>query len=149
MESAIHEMKEWDKYGMRRDGKRVHFPQKCTPLMSEKKMLPLPNRQSAGVSRPRYLGNDCNIYEWDFEGGLFEKYVPNSKVSSYTHVGEVTAITKMERPGKADSKRDHDAGDTGIPGYDMKALCKEHKAGNLNMARFEKNSKAKNLLKCI
>lgn len=149
MESAIHEMKDWEKYGIRRDGKRVVFPDKCTPLMQAKQMIPLPKRQTGDVNRMRYFGNDCHVYEWDSEGGLFEIYKPNSKVSDFTHMGEITPISAMERPGKVDSKRDHKAGDTGIAGIDMKELCKQHSSGKLNRASFEKNSKAKNLLKCL
>jgi hypothetical protein len=149
LESTVYEMKDWDKYGMRRDNAQVLFPNKCTPLMSAKKMVPLPKRQTGGnVSRMRYMGNDCHIYEWDSESGVFEVYKPNSSKTDYYHQGEITPIQSRELPGSKPN-RNHKAGDTGIPGYDMKSLCKDHQAGKLDHARFDKNSKAKNFLKCF
>lgn len=149
VEKVIDEMKEWEKYGMRRDGRRVHFPSKCTPLMRARKMIPLPKRLTGDVNRVRYFGNDCNIYEWDSEGGLFEFYTPNSSMTEYSHKGEISAINSTQFPSKKKSARDHLAGDTGIPGYDMKGLCKDHKKGKLQASTFEKNSKVKNSLKCL
>ena len=150
LESAVHEMKDWEKYGIRRDsGKRVLFPEKCTPFMSSKKMIPLPKRQTGNnVSRMRYMGNDCRIYEWDSEGGLFEMYKPNSNGTEYTHLGEITSINGRELPDPI-AKRNHKATDTGLPGYDMKKLCKDHQSGKIQKDKFAKNSKAKNLLQCF
>lgn len=141
-------MDEWNKYGIQRTPRGVvEFPKKCTPFMKQNKLVPLPKRQAAGVNRERYLGKDCNVYEWDSQHGAFEVYKPNSNNTAFYHLGEKSVVEGVFSD-KADAKRNHDFSDTGIPGIKMKDLCKKANTGKLTNNDF-KNSKVKNLLNCL
>jgi hypothetical protein len=143
------DFEEYKKYGIERDGTMVHFPKECTPIMISKKMIPLPKRNAGGKHRERYMGNDCKVYEWDSQHGKFEVYSPNSKLNHFYHDGEASPINGEINSNKNDPKRDHSAGDTGIPGYDMKQLCNDHSKGKLSPEKFTANSKARAYLKCF
>ncbi len=120
---------ERSKYGVSKSGNRVMPPNICTPLMSKLRMIPLKKRSSAGTLRERFMDADCNVYEWDYQHGAFEKY--NYKKSGLSHAGEVSAVYGVEKPEKTDSKRDYVDSDTGYPGMDLKRLCDSHKQGKV------------------
>lgn len=148
VEKMINEMDEWGKYGIKRDPRGVvEFPTKCTPFMKKQGMIPLPKRKVAGVNRDRYMGKDCNVYEWDSQHGAFEVYKPNSSISHFYHEGEASVILG-EASSKVDAKRNHDATDTGIPGMKMKDLCKKYGSGKFTAKDLSK-SKAKSFLNCL
>jgi hypothetical protein len=141
IEDAVNEMRDWAKYGINRDPRGVvSFPTKCTPFMKARGMIPLEKRQAAGVNRVRYLGNDCNIYEWDSQHGAFEVYTPNSSASTFYHKGEASVIGGTTN-SKIDSKRDHNYSKTGLSEMDMKSLCKAHKENKLPSKTLDKLTK--------
>lgn len=149
LESSVNEMSAWKEYGIVRNNQGVvQFPAKCTPFMRKKQFLPLGKRKTAGTNRERYLGNDCNVYEWDSQHGRFEVYKPNSNNTRFYHDGEASAVSGKVFSDKKDSKRDNDFADTGVAGVKMKELCKKHKAGQVAPNDL-KRSKGKGMLKCI
>ncbi len=137
--SLVNDYTEREKYGIQHDGKRWSPPKDCTPMMVEKKMIPLSKRRSAGVNRERYMDKDCNVYEWDYQHGRFEKYKLSGS-SNLVHQGEVLPVTGEEITSKMDSKRDYSDTSTGLDGYNLKSLCREHNRGILNSRVFEKSS---------
>ena len=123
------EMNDWGKYGVERTPRGpVTFPTKCTPFMKSLSMIPLLKRPSNGVDRERYLGKDCNIYEWDSQHGAFEFYESNSSRNSFVHKGEKTVINGTF-DDKKDSKRNNNYTETGLDGLSLKNLCDKFKSG--------------------
>lgn len=123
-----YEMRE--SFGIRTDDRRTTPPTRCTDIMREKKFIPLEKRKVNGVNRERFMDADCNIYEWDYRHGAFEKY-------SYTrgglrHEGEISPVYGVENTDKIDSSRDNQDMATGYQGYTMRDLCKEHGKGELS-----------------
>ncbi len=129
---------EREKFGIKNDGTRVLPPENCTPIMKEKKMIPLSKRKSAGVNRERFMDAECNIYEWDSQHGRFEKYKLSGS-SNLTHVGEVSPVYGVTFEDKADTKRNYSDTSTGIDGYNLKELCKEHSRGMVKERTIQKS----------
>ena len=124
------------RYGMVRDNARYQPPTGCTPFMSEAKFIPLTKRQSGGnVNRPRYMDKDCNVYEWDFQHGNFERYTTNG--NRLRHVGDISPVHGVDDTSKTDSDRNYvNSGDTGYDGLDLKKLCDKHKENKLRPNQF-------------
>jgi len=139
-----HEKKQ---FGIWHDGTRFSPPKNCTPLMSQKKMIPLSKRKSAGVNRERYMDVDCNVYEWDYQHGRFEKYALSGS-STLVHVGEVSPVYGVDFEHKVDPRRNYTDTTTGIDGYSIKNLCKDHSRGTLP-GRVIQRSMDKRALLCL
>ncbi len=129
---------EREKYGIINDGTRTLSPKDCTPIMKNKKMIPLSKRRSAGVNRERFMDAECNVYEWDSQHGRFEKY-KFSGTSNLTHVGEISPVYGVSFEDKADAKRNYTDTSTGIDGYNLKDLCKEHSRGMVKERTIQKS----------
>lgn len=150
VEDIVEEISEKQKYGIiKSDGGVTSFPKKCTPFMKLKKMIPIPKRSSAGVSRQRYLGKDCQIYEWDSQHGGFETYKPSGNYESFYHKGESTPLHGILDAKKADSKRDNNDSSTGLDGIRMKDLCKKHKKGKLTEKEMKRSKAGKDRISCL
>ncbi len=123
-------MNEWKEYGITRTGYGpVTFPTKCTPFMKSLSMIPLMKRPSNNVNRERYMGNDCNIYEWDSENGAFEFYISNSSKNNLRHQGEKSVINGVLNEKKIDEKRNNKFIETGHDDLSLKDLCTKFKKG--------------------
>jgi len=71
---------------------------------------------------------DCNVYEWDYQHGRFEKYAL-SRGSTLVHQGEVSPVYGIDFEHKMDPRRNYSDTDTGIDGYSIKELCRDHSKG--------------------
>lgn len=131
-----------EKYGIRNDGRRTQAPSDCTPFMKEEGMIPLSKRKTAGTNRERYMDKKCNVYEWDYEKGRFEKYTMSG--SKLVHQGEISPVKGVPFLDSREAGRDHDDMSTGYDGLNMKKLCREYSGNLLNPNRIRVKG-----LKCI
>lgn len=126
-------------YGIRREGARVMHPNLCTDFMRKNRLIPLGKRKAAGVNRVRYMDQNCDVYEWDYETGKFEYYKANNQVTSFEHQGERSPLDGVpSSKDKVDSKRNHTYTENDH-GMKTKDLCKKHKNEKIDEAFLRKN----------
>jgi hypothetical protein len=110
--------------------------------MKENGMIPLSKRQAGKTNRERFMDKKCNVYEWDYEKGRFEKYsLTNSKL---VHEGEISPVKGVPFLDSREGDRDHSDMSTGYDGLNMKKLCREHSMNLLSPSRIRVKG-----LKCI
>lgn len=139
------------KYGIERKNgdSRVPSPNGCTKLMGALNTIPLKSRKDrTGQLRERWMDADCNIYEWDYQHGVFERYSMSS--NSATHLGEMSPLSGEVNERKARSDRNYNPNehDTGYSGKNAQQLCKDHKKGKVTDVMVENSKGSGKRLRC-